>query len=78
MELSRSHSLRSPRRHKDLRSTAILRSASGTKLAAMNSSSEESEFVNNSEKGPKPGVPVASLSVRRDSFNMNQGTELFC
>ena len=34
--LSRSHSLRGPRRQRDLRSTAILRSASGTKLDALN------------------------------------------
>ena len=82
--LSRSHSLRAPRRQRDLRSTAILRSASGTKLDTLNNAPIVDDTTNHhqdiihsdsrNQLHPNPGVPVASLPVPRDTFNMNQGT----
>ena len=81
--LSRSHSLRAPRRQRDLRSTAILRSASGTKLDTLNNAPIVDDATNHhqdiihsdsrNQLHPNPGVPVASLPVPRDTFNMNQG-----
>ena len=105
--LSRSASLRSPRRAKDhtvdhLRSTAILRSASGTRMnpnvgggtgtGIGGLSADDSELPvtssgvggglnavvddrtnSNSAHHTMPGVPVASLAVRRDDFHLNQG-----
>ena len=71
--LSRCHSLKSPKR-KDLRSTAIIRSASGTKLSSMDDQTgpEDQDGSKMLSRTP-PGVPVATLAIRRDSFNMNQG-----
>ena len=82
--LSRSASLRSPRRAKDhtvdhLRSTAILRSASGTRMnpnVVGSLSADDSELPASNDDITavhRPGVPVASLAVRRDDFHLNQG-----
>lgn len=69
--LSRCHSLKSPKR-KDLRSAAIIRSASGTKLASMDDQTIQTSEEEARSRTP-PGVPVATLAIRRDSFNVNQG-----
>ena len=79
--LTRCQSMKSPKRNKDLRSTAILRSASGTKLNKLDGSGavsasdqkSDSNSQENLSKTPPPGMPIATLAIRRDSFNMNQG-----
>ena len=76
--LTRCQSMKSPKRtnNKDLRSTAILRSASGTKLNKLDDHHIEDSQPNSQEslsKTPPPSRPMATLAIRRDSFNMNQG-----
>jgi hypothetical protein len=79
--LSRCHSLRSvsSRRTKDLRSSAIMRSASGSTIALNDEDDNDQDYDQQTTtastgrlaKTP-PGHP-ATLAVRRDSFNTVQG-----
>ena len=74
--LTRCQSMKSPKRtsNKDLRSTAMIRSASGTKLNKLDQNEDQQETSQESlSRTPPPSRPMATLAIRRDSFNMNQG-----
>ncbi len=59
----------------DLRSSAMLRSASGTALARLSGSqaSLDNQDQDRGSTPASPGMPVPLLPIKRDSFNMNQG-----